>query len=110
MRVSVCHCLDCQRRSGAPFAAQARFPEDAVTVTGTPRQWRRVGSSGSAAVHHFCVTCGTTLFYVLERQADLIAVAVGCFADPHFPAPGYSVYENRRHPWIAIAGEGIVHD
>ena len=25
VRVSVCHCLDCQRRTGSAFAAQARF-------------------------------------------------------------------------------------
>lgn len=109
VRVSVCHCLDCQRRSGAPFAAQARFPIERTTVTGEPRQWRRIGSSGSAAVHHFCDTCGATLFYVLERQPDLVAVATGAFADPHFPPPAYSVYEARRHPWVAISGKGIEH-
>ena len=110
VRVSVCHCLDCQRRSGAPFAAQARYPADRTAVTGTARQWRRIGSSGSAAIHHFCDTCGMTLFYVLERQPDLVAVALGAFADPDFPPPAFSVYESRRHAWVAITGEGVVHD
>ena len=34
VRVSVCHCLACQKRSGSAFAAQARWPNDQVTVTG----------------------------------------------------------------------------
>ena len=34
VRVSVCHCLDCQRRSGSAFAAQARFPAETVTIEG----------------------------------------------------------------------------
>ena len=110
MRISVCHCPDCQRRSGSAFAAQARFPVERTRVIGTARQWRRIGSSGSAAIHHFCDACGLTLFYVLEQQPELIAVAVGAFADPHFPAPAFSVYENRRHSWVAITGEGILHD
>ena len=110
VRISVCHCLDCQRRSGSAFAAQARFPVERTRVIGTARQWRRIGSSGSAAIHHFCDACGLTLFYVLERQPELVAVAVGAFADPHFPAPAFSVYENRRQSWVAITGEGIVHD
>ena len=110
VRISVCHCLDCQRRSGSAFAAQARFPVERTRVIGTARQWRRIGSSGSAAIHHFCDACGLTLFYVLEQQPELIAVAVGAFADPHFPAPAFSVYENRRHSWVAITGEGILHD
>ncbi len=109
VRISVCHCLDCQRRSGAPFAAQARFPLGSTTVTGEPRQWRRIGSSGSAAVHYFCDTCGSTLFYVLERQPDVVAVAIGAFADPTFPPPRFSVYEQRRHPWVSIRGEGVEH-
>lgn len=109
VRVSVCHCLDCQRRSGAPFAAQARFPIDRTAVTGAPRQWRRIGSGESAAIHHFCATCGLTLFYVLERQPDVVAVAVGAFADPTFPSPAFSVYEDRAHAWVAITGEGIEH-
>lgn len=110
VRVSVCHCLDCQRRSGSAFAAQARFPTEHVIVTGEARQWRRVGSSGSAAMYHFCGRCGSTLFYVLERQPDMVAVALGAFADPQFPAPAFSVYEARRHPWVAITGEGVEHD
>ncbi len=110
VRVSVCHCLDCQRRSGSAFAAQARFPIERIVVTGKARQWRRLGSGGIAAIHHFCDTCGMTLFYVLERQPDVVAVAIGAFADPHFPAPSYSVYESRCHSWVTITGEGIVHD
>jgi hypothetical protein len=110
VRVSVCHCLDCQRRSGSAFAAQARFPVERTTVTGQARQWRRIGSSGSAAIQHFCDNCGSTLFYVLERQPELVAVAIGAFADPHFPPPAYSVYESRAHPWVTITGDGIEHD
>ena len=34
VRISVCHCLDCQRRSGSSFAAQARFPVHQVTIVG----------------------------------------------------------------------------
>ena len=82
----------------------------APIITGAPRQWRRIGDSGSAAIHHFCDTCGTTLFYVLERQPDVAAVALGAFADPHFPPPAFSVYEDRAHPWVTITGDGIVHD
>ncbi len=33
---------------------------------------------------------------------DLIAVAVGAFGDPGFPAPRHSVYESRRHPWAMM--------
>jgi hypothetical protein len=35
IRVSVCHCLACQRRSGSVFAMQARFERPNVSIEGT---------------------------------------------------------------------------
>ena len=37
LRVSICHCLACQKRTGSVFAVQARFPADAVVVEGRAR-------------------------------------------------------------------------
>jgi len=51
VRVSVCHCLDCQRRSGSAFAAQARWPEAQVTLTGVSKTWVRVADSGHRATY-----------------------------------------------------------
>lgn len=109
MRVSVCHCLNCKRRSGSAFAAQARWPEDQVRVSGASKTCVRTGESGTRATFHFCPECGSTLFYLHEGMPGLVAVAVGGFADPEFPAPIYSVFEERKHHWVAIIGDGIEH-
>lgn len=109
VRISVCHCLDCQRRSGSSFAAQARFPADRVTVSGQSRQWSRTGDEGGVADMSFCTECGSTLFYVAYVDPDFVAVAIGGFADPDFPAPNYSVYEGRKHGWVSIVGDDIDH-
>ena len=53
-RVSICHCLACQKRTGSVFAAQARFPVDAVVVAGRSRQYVRTGDEGTSARFHFC--------------------------------------------------------
>jgi hypothetical protein len=110
VRVSVCHCLTCQKRSGSAFAAQARFPEAAVTIGGEVRMYREVGDSGGAGEFGFCPHCGATVFYRIDAMPGVVAVAIGAFADPTFPAPRFSVYENRKHGWVDIVGEGIVHD
>lgn len=109
VRVSVCHCLNCQQRSGSAFAAQARFPAEKVKLTGEAKQWVRNNESGSTAEFHFCPRCGSGVYYRLSLDPDLIAVAVGAFADPTFPPPHYSVYEERKHAWLEITGEGIEH-
>jgi hypothetical protein len=33
----------------------------------------------------------------------MIAIAVGAFADPAFPAPAQEAYEQHRHPWVKIS-------
>lgn len=109
VRVSVCHCLSCQQRSGSAFAAQARFPNEAVTITGESRAWTAVSDSGSEAVFHFCPTCAATVYYRAGPFPDLVAIPIGAFADPNFPPPEYSVYEDRRHRWVTITGDAIEH-
>lgn len=108
-RVSVCHCLDCQKRSGAPLAMQERFAADRVAVAGVARVWERTADSGNVSHHHFCPVCGSTLWYHARPFSDLYAVPVGAFADPTFPPPEYSVWEIRKHAWLSIDAPGIEH-
>jgi Glutathione-dependent formaldehyde-activating enzyme len=60
-------------------------------------------------VFHFCPECGGTVFYTSPDEPDLVAVPVGVFADPSFPAPRTSYYEVRKHAWIELP-DGIEGD
>jgi hypothetical protein len=102
IRLSMCHCLACQRRTGSAFSIQARFPADRVQVTGRSSQYLRTSDDGIDRVFHFCPDCGATVFYLEPRAPDVIAVPIGAFADPSFPAPTVSVWESRRHPWVVV--------
>lgn len=100
LRISICHCLACQRRSGSVFAAQARFPRAGVTLSGTSSTFVRTGDSGGRATFHFCPQCGDTVWYLPEALPEAVAIPIGAFADPSFPAPTVSVYEERKHAWV----------
>jgi hypothetical protein len=100
VRVSICHCLACQRRTGSPFGQQARFLREQVTVSGPSTAYTRVGDEGSRATFHFCPRCGATVYYEMEALPAQVAIPVGAFADPGFPAPTVSVYEERMHGWV----------
>lgn len=108
VRISVCHCLSCQRRTGSTFGAQARFPSHNVSISGQSQSYCRIGDSGDEIVFQFCSNCGSTLYYELNAVPGVIAVPIGAFADPDFPAPTVSVYESRMHSWTGLP-HGIKH-
>lgn len=100
LRISICHCLACQRRTGSPFSQQARFLRAEVRLSGNASRYDRVGDEGTRASFHFCPHCGVTVWYEPETMPDCVTIPVGVFADPGFPAPTVSVYEQRMHGWV----------
>ena len=112
VRVSVCHCLNCQKRSGSAFAFQARWPSAQVTIEGESKSFVVTADSGNPATFHFCPECGSDVYYTIAGNpqfSDLIAIPVGAFADPNFPPPQYSVWEKRKHNWVEITGDHVEH-
>lgn len=105
VRISICHCLACQKRSGSVFAAQARFARRDVQISGISQSWQRKGDEGSEARFHFCPTCAAIVWYEALDQPDVIAIPVGVFADPHFPTPTISVYEDHKHAWVVLPAD-----
>jgi hypothetical protein len=106
VRVSVCHCLDCKKRSGSAFAVQARWPIDQFKTDGESRTWSHHADSGNRISHNFCPDCGSSLHYIIEGKFDgLVAIPLGAFDDPYFVAPRFSVWEERKSDWVEILGD-----
>ncbi|UZW57801.1 GFA family protein [Sphingobium sp. JS3065] len=97
----MCHCLACQRRTGAPFSANSRFPRDKVRIKGDSSVYVRQADSGHAVRAHFCASCGSTVYWELDGFPDVIAIAQGMFGDPAYPPPTIAVWEDYQHPWTA---------
>ena len=101
VRIPICHCLECQRRTGAVFSSHAWFSRHQVTsISGNPTQFTRRSDAGRSVTFRFCPRCGSTVYWEAEYFPGHIAVAVGSFADPSFPAPTHSLWEARRHHWV----------
>ena len=99
-KVSLCHCLECQKRTGGPFGVGGYFRREGVTTQGEARTFARVSDGGHSVTFHFCPDCGSTVFWEMGRKPELMAVAVGAFADPAFPPPTQAVFAQHRHPWV----------
>lgn len=102
-KVSMCHCTDCQRRTGSLFSIAAFFDRDTVTlVRGMTQSFVRNSITGKRVAFHFCPDCGSSVFWEPERMPQLIGVAVGAFADPGFPMPEQAVFTSEKHDWLDL--------
>jgi hypothetical protein len=102
-KISMCHCLDCQRRTGSAFSVAVFYQRDRVRVVrGTPNTFERQSASGFPVRFHFCPRCGSNVHWEPQRLPDLVGVAIGAFADPDFPVPQQSVWTRDKLAWLAL--------
>ncbi len=97
-----CHCLDCQRRTGAPFGVIAYYRARQIKIEGEAKLYKRFSAVGNVVETFFCPDCGSTVFLKFSKQPQLVGVAVGAIADPTFAAPTWSVWEQSKHHWVEL--------
>lgn len=105
VRASVCHCFECQKRTGSAFGAQLRFANENVVTSGEAKAYARTADSGNTITFYFCPECGSTVYYQLDKVPGFTVVALGAFADLGVPTPTLSIYEERRHAWVTLPAD-----
>jgi hypothetical protein len=89
MRVTVCHCTWCQRRTGSAFAVEALFDQAQVRITGVTSRFRSVSDeSGRWLELDFCPKCGASIGFTFERLQGHRMIDCGTFDDPSWISPG----------------------
>lgn len=101
-KVSVCHCLQCQRRTGSAFGVAVFFASEMVEAAGTSAVFARIGDSGKPVEFHFCPCCGSTLFWNPAFRPGMTAVALGCFDEMNGLEPTQSVYDHHGLSWVTL--------
>lgn len=99
---AVCHCTDCQRRTGSAFGISVYFLRSGVTqMKGDPAAFA-VRRRDDDQVSHFCKTCGTTLFWYSAARPHLIGIAGGCFPAGSLGEPTISAKHAEKLPWVRL--------
>lgn len=89
LRIGICHCTDCRKESGSAFTYYAAWPA---------HEFEPVGETSEFQGQHFCPRCGTRLFSVDEREAE---IKLGILSDaPTALVPTYELWTRRREPWL----------
>jgi hypothetical protein len=102
----MCHCDDCQRRTGSAFSVAVFYARAQVRLaSGATATFAREAANGAQVTFRFCPSCGSNVYWEPARMPDLIGVALGCFAEPDFPPPSQSVWTKYKHRWLALPNE-----
>jgi len=102
--VHACHCRDCQRLSGGPFAIniwiEGRFVEPGPVP---PKSFRLAGGTGKPHDVFFCEGCGTTVwsrYHIVP--SDCLFVRAGTLDNPEAVEPDVHIHTRSKLPWLTL--------
>ena len=62
-RVSICHCTDCQTRTGSAFGVSVPVAGETMKMTGQPTTYlKTTADSGKPRLQAFCPKCGSQIY------------------------------------------------
>ncbi len=93
-----CHCRDCQRLSGGPYAPVLYFPASAFSLTkGELRRYATESMRRGENTRGFCAQCGTRISGAeSERGVGLLASSLD---DPSLFRPQFDIHVSDAQPW-----------
>jgi hypothetical protein len=100
-----CHCRDCQRSSGAPFASGFIVRTSNVEITGTPKTYSVRAGSGSLATRSFCSDCGAPLFTRGEAAPEFMSIRFPTLDSPLEFHPMLDIWTSSAQPWVCLSKE-----
>lgn len=101
-----CHCLNCQKTSGAGHAFHLMFKTDQVDIQGETKGYQWTADSGSQVTAYFCPTCGSSTHGQTTGFPDMITVRAAILDQSDGLAPQATVYKKRVRSWDHVT-EGV---
>lgn len=97
-----CHCRDCQRSSGAPFASGIVVLVSDTEIIGTPKAYSVRAGSGRLAVRSFCPECGTPLFTRGEAVPQFMSIRFPTLDEQSEFQPLLDIWTSSAQPWVCL--------
>lgn len=100
--VAHCHCLDCQKLSGAGHTTGAMFSEEGITIVGDPALFALQSDGGNTVTRLFCATCGSPLFGKNTGMPGVMTVTLGTLDAPDALVPQVAIFARSRRAWDTV--------
>lgn len=103
--VAACHCVDCQRLSGAGHTTGAVFPEAAVRINGNLSRYTLKSDAGNTVTRLFCGRCGSPLFGMNTGMPGFLNVMLGTLDSSEVLTPQVAIYARSKRTWDCAAAQ-----
>lgn len=116
VRVTICHCLWCQRRTGTAFGTEVVFREERVCFRGIESsKYQHISDeSGRWLEVYFCPRCGSNLGLALQAVPGIRTVPAGTLDDPDLLKSAQTkfrhVFARTRRSWSDLTSEVEVYE
>ena len=103
-KVIICHCVDCQILSGAPYIAFVKTDAFALTY-GEVHHYVKTAESGRKRLHGLCTTCGTRLYAATVEAPRTYSLRIGPLKQRNELKPARRHWCDSAQPWsVDLAG------
>ena len=76
-----CWCALCQKLASGNATINLAFPKNAVTITGTAKDYVCIADDGNHMHRKFCPSCGTHVFSEAEERPEILVIRAGTLDD-----------------------------
>lgn len=98
-----CHCMHCQKSSGAAGTVNAVIPSSAFKLTqGTPKRYDAKADSGRTLYRFFCAECGSPIYSQRATNPNIVVVRAGTLDDAGEMKITANIWTRSARPWAHI--------
>ena len=101
-KVVVCHCIDCQILSGAPYRASVPVREGDLAFTqGTPKVYVKIAESGNRRALGFCGECGSPFYSTnVDGAPKVYMLRIGAVRQRDKLVPRKQIWRKSALAWV----------
>jgi hypothetical protein len=99
-KATICHCIDCQILSGAPFRASVPVKaEDFHLRKGQTRVYIKIAESGARRAQNFCGDCGSPIYVTSADDPKVYNLRLGPIRQRAQIPPQRQIWCDSRLDW-----------
>lgn len=97
--VAMCHCNQCKRAQGTPFATNAPIKTEFFKFTQGEHLVKEFFSSPNKK-RTFCSNCGSPLYSQRTDMPEVVRLRLGTVTQGHIPPLDYEIYCESKSLWF----------